>query len=167
MGADIALVGIILQRDRLPDILQDHHTGIPGGIRKDGRCQPVGDLQQDRAADLPAGTGHHRIVPELRLLERLVSVHALHRRQQAIVPAGPAEPDSDQYPDAGEECGHHRCHGGGNAGQDAAGIGPYGHCGPDRASYRMRLSVLPEILHLRPHGGSGEGMTCAEREKRP
>ena len=53
-------------------------SGIPDRIREDGRRISADDFQQNRSSDFAAGTGNHRSVPLLRILERLVSVHAVH-----------------------------------------------------------------------------------------
>ena len=44
---------------------------------------------------------------------------------------------------------------------DADGVRANGHRDHHRRAYRLRLPVLPEVLHLRPHGRRGEGLIPA------
>ena len=56
-------------------------TTVPESLiesaKMDGASQ-LTDFQQNCSSDFPAGTGNYRSVPLLRILERLVSVHAVH-----------------------------------------------------------------------------------------
>ena len=72
-------------------------TTIPDSIIESAKIDGARQIRQDRHAHLEAPAGHHRTVPRLRLLERLVPVLSVHYGQQPAVPAGPAELHAEEH----------------------------------------------------------------------
>ena len=135
------------------------------GIGHDRRRVAAAHLHQHRHSHLQAAAGHHFAVPVLWILERLVPVLAVHLQKEPDFPAGAAEQYHalagiyDQQP-------HRRRIAAAVQGADAQRIGAHGHRYRDRNPHRVRVSVLPEILHFRIDDRRGEGLTKIYQKER-